>query len=395
MHHISLCFGDWLYWRRRGVSYRGRFEDWPGYLEAFMTRNGVTDILYYSDRHPYHRIAGDIGRNAGIRVTTYEYGYLRPDWITLERGGMSAFSHFPDDPAIIRAIAAKVEPPDMRFLYPFPFWQQAANEVIYNLGTSLLFFLYPHYKSNRYYHPIVDYLSHFWRVLQAPYKERKAKRLIAKAARLKVPYFVFAMQLQSDYQIRENSPFEHLREAVEVTIASFAAHAPADHLLIFKIHPLDNGLERWPRVIFAIAAEHDIADRIRVIDGGNLQALLTNARGAVLVNSTVGLHSVQAGCPVKVLGSAVFDVSGLTFQGPLDDFWTEARPPDADFITAFVKALAAATQVKGNFHTRDGRKAAVDEMATRLIEDKINAPDAYIDPPPRLAEFQRKKQDTL
>jgi len=392
--HVSVCFGDQLYWwRRNNINYRGRFKDWPNFLEKLVDRKGITDVLYYADRQPYHQIAAQVAGKLGLRATAYEFGYLRPDWITLERSGMSAFSHFPDDPDHIRRIAAQVEAPDQEVRYPYQFVHQATHEVIYNLSSYLLYVFYPRYRANRYYNPVVEYVSHFFRILAGPFRERRARKLIKKKVRENSKYFVFAMQLPADYQIRDNSPFDDMHEAVAVTLKSFAANAPDDTLLIFKIHPLDNGLERWPRTIMRMAEETGIAGRVRVIDGGNLQTLLASAAGAVLVNSTVGLHSILAGCPVKVLGAAVFDIPGITYQPPLDDFWTKAAVPDPEFVDIFVQALAAAVQVKGNFFTRAGQKAAIDEMATRLIEDRINTPDAFVDPPPRLAAYLADSRD--
>ena len=87
---INLCAGDALYWiGRPSVSYRGRLSAWPQYLTAFIAREGVTDIVYFADRLPYHRAALQVARAAGVRPATFEFGYLRPDWITLERSGMS------------------------------------------------------------------------------------------------------------------------------------------------------------------------------------------------------------------------------------------------------------------------------------------------------------------
>jgi len=134
-----------------------------------------------------------------------------------------------------------------------------------------------------------------------------------------------------------------------------------------------------------IARDAGVSKRVYLINGGKLNIMLNRVRGTILINSTVGLHAMRANCPIKVLGAAVFDVPGLTFQGPLDEFWTKSEPPDQALRDDFVRAIGAAIHVKGNFYTKAGRAAAIPEMARRLIEDDINKPDAYIDPPPRLA----------
>ena len=111
---INFCFGDWVYWLGRpAVNYRGRFQDWDAFLERFIAREGVTDILYYGDCRPYHLVARDVAQRCGVRAIAYEFGYLRPDWLTLERGGMSTRSHFPTDPAEIMAIGARFDEADL------------------------------------------------------------------------------------------------------------------------------------------------------------------------------------------------------------------------------------------------------------------------------------------
>src|SRR5690606_23002238 len=102
VHRINFCLGDAVQWGRRPAeNYRGSFAAWPDFLADYIRRHDISDILYYGDRLPYHRAAVDLSRAGNVRGTVYEFGYLRPDWITLEREGMSALSHFPRDPALI------------------------------------------------------------------------------------------------------------------------------------------------------------------------------------------------------------------------------------------------------------------------------------------------------
>ncbi len=383
---INLCAGDALYWiGRPSVSYRGRLSAWPQYLAAFIAREGVTDIVYFADRLPYHRAALQVARAAGVRAATFEFGYLRPDWITLERSGMSAQSHFPDDPGAIRRIAAEVPAPDLEERYRYGFLAEAANEVAFNLATYFAWPLFPRYDADKYYHPLVDYLSYIPRLLASRGHGKKAVALMKDMLAARTPYFLAPLQMQSDYQLRANSPYRHQRDMIAEVVASFSTNAAADAHLVFKIHPLDNGLERWPRVIAAAAAKHGVKERVHVIDGGNLALMIRHAKGTVLINSTVGLYALRLGCPVKVLGFAVYDIDGLCHREPLSTFWRDPMRPGKDLTAAFVRALAGTIQIKGNFFTREGRRTAVPVLAQRLVGDTVNAPGAFIDPPPRLA----------
>jgi capsular polysaccharide export protein len=383
---INLCAGDALYWiGRPSVSYRGRLSAWPQYLAAFIAREGVTDIVYFADRLPYHRAALQVARAAGVRAATFEVGYLRPDWITLERSGMSAQSHFPDDPATIRRIAAEVPAPDMEERYRYGFLAEAVNEVAFNLVTYFAWPFFPRYDADKYYHPLIDYLSYIPRLLVSRGHGKQAVALMNTMIAARTPYFLAPLQMQSDYQLRANSPYRHQRDMIEEVVGSFAANAVPNAHLVFKVHPLDNGLERWPRVVADIAARHGVSERVHVIDGGNLALMIRHARGTVLINSTVGLYALRLGCPVKVLGFAVYDIDGLCHRGPLDTFWRTPARPDKELTAAFVRALAGTIQVKGNFFTREGRRMAIPVLAQRLVGDTENAPGAFVDPPPRLA----------
>ena len=384
---VNFCLGDKLFWRAgNAIEYRGRLADWPHFLRDLIRREGVTDIIYYADRLPYHRTAAAVAREMGVKTATFEFGYLRPDWITLERGGMSAWSHFPRSPETIRKIAEKVQEPDLAERYGYSFVDEAVSEVTYNLASWIGRPLYPFYQADKYYHPVIDYLSYIPRLLTASRKDRQARAVVAKLREAATPFFVCPMQMQNDYQLRANSHYRHQSEMLGEVIDSFARHAQGEAHLVFKVHPLDNGLEGWPKIVHGLAKLHGVLNRVHLIVGSDLRTLLTSSQGVVVVNSTVGVHALRHRRPVKVLGTAVYDIAGLTHQGSLDSFWTSPTLPDSDLCNAFVKAIAGTIQIKGNFFTKLGRAVAIPEFVTRLLEDRINQPLAFEEPPPRLAK---------
>lgn len=383
---VNLCVGDWIFWRRKGaVNYRGRFKKWRPWLTSFVAREGVTDILYYADQLPYHVVAREVANAAGIPAYAVEFGYLRPDWLTLERGGMGAYSHFPDDPDLIRRAAANLPDPPAQSGFSYRFNQEAFGEVTFHLSTELLRPFYPFYKHDTYYHPFVDYISWILRLLKVKGALAHATAVCRKIYEQRTPFFLLALQLQSDYQIRANSPYRHLGEMLEEVIGSFAHDAPPGDHLVIKIHPLDNGYENWPKLVAEIADRHGVSDRIHAIDGGLLAQLIDRAKGVVVVNSTVGLHAIRAGCPTKVLGVAVFDIAGLTDQGTLTEFWREPAPVDPYLSEAMVRLMAASIQIRGSFYNPAGRAAAVPEIVRRIENGLVNEPGAYVPIPPRLA----------
>jgi capsular polysaccharide export protein len=172
-------------------------------------------------------------------------------------------------------------------------------------------------------------------------------------------------------------------------VASFARHAPARLRLVIKMHPLDNALEDWARIARREARRRGVADRVRVMDGGPLDTLIEHAQGVLCVNSTVGLTALRVRRPVCALGAAIYDMPGLTHQGPLSRFWTAPEGPEAELVEAFVAALAATLQVRGSFYNPRGRRAAAREIAARVGEGRVNGHGAWVPEPPRLPVRRR------
>ncbi|MEM8794691.1 MAG: capsular biosynthesis protein [Pseudomonadota bacterium] len=387
---INVSLGDFIYrFGFKATNYIGKVRNWRTYLEAFIDEHGITDIVYYSDQRPYHRIARAVAYQRGLRAFAYEFGYFRPDWITLERSGMGVFSHFPEDPALIRRLAEDLEANDPEGFYPHTFFAEAFNEVVYNFIPVFFPYLFHHYRRDRLYHPIRDYPSYVPRLLRSGKKNREASRTIEALTKSDAQYFVVPMQMQGDYQVRRCSHYPHLREMIEEVIGSFAENAAKDIKLVFKIHPLDNNIEDWAGIIERTAYHHNCSERVTTIDGGNLNRLLGSCAGVILVNSTTGITALQAGIPVKVLGIAIYDIAGLSHQGSLDTFWTDPEKPDKTLMEAFSKLMKASIQIKGNFFNPEGKEVGARHFVDRLIEDKVNGHGAFVEPPPRVAKAKR------
>ena len=227
--HINLCAGDWLYWHGTGTwNFRGRFDDWREYLKAFSIRHRVTDIVYYSDRRPYHVVAAAVADELGIDAYAYEFGYLRPGWITLERRGMGAFSHFPDQTDKICQIADRFPTPDLKSDFKHSVYFDIAREALYALATFYFYLAYPFYKTDWYYNPVLEYLVGLPQFFLAKGQKAHADALLDGLARSKTAYFVVPLQLQSDYQLRANSGFRDQAEMIGEVVLSFARSAPHD-----------------------------------------------------------------------------------------------------------------------------------------------------------------------
>ncbi len=378
VHRVNLNLGDRLFWHLPAANFRGRFEDWRGFIAGEMEAHAVTDLILLGDRRPYHLVAAEEARVRGIAVICTELGYVRPDWVTLEYDGMSTFSRFPRDPAVIRRLAAHLPEPDLEPRYHTPFPLMAALDVAYNVAEVLGRPLYPHYRRHAIFHPFAEYAG--WSVALA---RRKLRHRTTEAAKERIEaeagsYFLFPLQLATDYQIRAHSPYADAREAVREVVASFAGSGSVRRLVVVT-HPLDNGLVPWRSLIMGEARRRGIAERVAVLDGGTPLRLIGNAAGMVVVNSTIGITALRLGVPLKVLGNAVFDMPGLSAQQPLAAFWHDPQPPDPRLVADFMRVLTGTIQVRGGYYEPNSQQCAVAEAVEQLEQGLYPLPPLSAD----------------
>ncbi|TMV61766.1 capsular biosynthesis protein, partial [Thioclava sp. BHET1] len=316
-------------------------------------------------RLPYHAAAQNVGKALDLRCWAIEFGYLRPDWLTLERDGMGARSHFPRTAEGIAALAQDWDAPDLKAVYTHGFATEAFMEVSFNLLMVYGRPAYPLYRSDKRYWPALEYLSWLPLLVQEGAFNRHAAA-VEKLAQEGLDYNLIAMQMQGDYQIRESSPYRDLADFLRDALSSFARHAPPERHVVIKLHPLESGLPQWGRRIRKIVRDLGLEARVHVMRGGDLHHMLRHSKGAVMVNSTVGIHALRLGVPVCALGAAVYRVAGLTHERPLDQFWTDPAPVDSILFDQFCRALQS-IQVKGSFFNAKGRQVAIAEMTRRLL----------------------------
>jgi capsular polysaccharide export protein len=367
VHRVNFNGGDRLFWRLPGsVDFTGRLHEWPEFLDQLLSEKTVSDIILFGDCRPMHRAAIRVAAARAIRVHVFEEGYLRPGWITFEPDGVNGHSRLPRDAGWYLDEAARLPPWQEPPPAPGTFRRRAVEDVAYNLSSLAAVWRFPYYRTHRPYHVLIEYAGWIRRLAVQRRAAQRAATAIAGLADSDGPLFLFPLQLDDDYQVRVHSPFRAMHLAIEHVLSSFARHAPAAARLVVKLHPLDCGLVDWTGVTAHIAAELGIGDRLSIIDGGDLDRVLDRARGVVTVNSTVGTLALARGVPVAVLGSAVYDIPGLTHKGQLADFWSEPSPPDMALFDAFRRVLAARCLIPGSFFSEAGLRLAVDAAIPRL-----------------------------
>lgn len=359
--------GDRLFWRLPGgIDYRGAPDDWPAALATIIAEREITDVVLFGDCRPLHILAIGVCRELHIPVHVFEEGYIRPDWVTLELGGVNGHSTLPRDPAWYRAEAAMLPPAPEHRPVPSSFRRRAAEGLAYNVADVLTRWYYPFWETHRPWHPLVEGMGWLRRLTRRKAAAARSQAVLASLDGGTAPYMLFPLQLDSDAQIRLHSSFAGIADALRMVIASFASHAPAVMRLVVKEHPLDNGVRDWRMETAALARLHGVAHRVDYLETGDIVPVARRAEGVVTINSTSGTLALALDVPVIALGQAVYDIPDVTYQGRLDDFWRDPGKPDAATFAAFRRVLIERCLVAGGFFSDEALDKVTQGVVGRL-----------------------------
>ncbi|AYY96420.1 capsular biosynthesis protein [Burkholderia multivorans] len=364
---VNFCGGDVAYSGSVDVlNYRDSLDQLPEWYGELVRRGDFTDVVMFGDCREVHRHMHAVSQAAQLAVHVFEEGYVRPYWITLERHGVNGRSLLPRDPAWYLAQRGAVPHAPDAHSTGYNLYERAFHDICYRAANSLYARRFPQYRSHRPKNGLVEYAGLAYRALQQRRHRQHADDVTRELLRAGRAYYLFPLQLNSDAQIVEHSPFGGICDAITQVMRSFASEAPSDALLVIKNHPLDTGLIDYRKHVKQLAAVLGIPDRIRFIDSGHLPTLLEHARGVVVVNSTVGLSALHHHRPLIALGTAIYNMAGLTWQGTLADFWYVESGPDPVLYQAFLDCVVHYTQVNGDFYTRTGIEMATVGAIRRL-----------------------------
>lgn len=364
VERINICAGDRIDWPERATDFRGRFRDWPVFIDNFLREHQITDILLFGDCRPYHESARRIAALRGVRTYVLEEGYLRPHWMTLELDGVNGYSRLTRNKDWV-VEQARVLPPEP-FLPPVTadFRRRVRDTARHYIAVHAGRFAYPHYRTHRPGSALAEGIGWGWKYLVRGLRARQTEEVLKDLEGK--PFFLLPLQLSGDYQIRNHSPFPDMRSAAAYVMESFARHAPEEAHLLIKAHPFDTSLFNWRRFIDRRARNLNIRSRVHFIDGGNLEYLAAETSGMVCVNSTSATLALAAGSAVCTLGEAIYNIPGLTFRRHLDEFWNEPVPPEPGLYGSFRRVLVERCLVRGGLASESAVRTLIESMLVRL-----------------------------
>lgn len=347
---VNFNAGDCFFYNGAHVyNYYGRLNNFKNWLNIKLHELEIDTIVCFGDCRFYHEVGLQLARELGIKIFVFEEGYIRPDYITLERGGVNDFSQLRE--RFLEMEGQELASPDKPVSIDTRFGWMVLVAFTYYFFWVFCFWLFPFYKHHRQISPLAE--AFFWfrsfirRAINYQLEPHRFLDIIKNHDRR---YFIVALQVHNDSQVRVHSDYNDVEEFIVEVLESFAGHAPRDKHLVFKHHPMDRGYRHYGHLLRKHTAALGIADRVHYVCDVHFPTLIKHSIGLVTINSTSGLQSLFHEKPVKLTGRAIYSLPKLTFQGELDQFWIKPGRVNRLVYRRFRYALVHYSQLNGSYY---------------------------------------------
>lgn len=374
---VGFNLGDRVFWPSAAsyIPFRGRPEDWEATFDSLLTERAITDIVLYGDTRPIHATAKRLAAARGLTVHVFEEGYLRPHWVTYERGGANGHSRLMEltlaqmQKALARTDMDLPDAPahwgDMR---QHMFWG-----ALYHWFVLWGFWAYRNFRPHRSLTVGQEFLLYLKRLALLPFHRIERLAATFRIRHGGFPYHLVLLQLEHDASFQMHSPFTTMADFLTVVLEGFARGAPRHHHIVFKAHPLEDGRVPVKQDLRRIARSLGVWDRVHFVRGGKLAQLLNHARTAVTVNSTAAQQVLWRGLPLKAFGAAVYAKPEFVSPQPLPEFFARPSRPDTRAYRDYRHYLLETSQVPGGFYSARGRR----ELLRQVVDMMLQPEDPY------------------
>ncbi len=362
---ITLNASDWLFSNKDNTyPFKGKKEEWIHFIETFLKERKIDKIFLFGDCRYYQSYAIAVSLKLGIDVFVFEEGYIRPDFVTMERYGVNNFSKISRD----KQFYTNLDESYLKTSTPLPaqpkYRRMAFSAIFYYLTAYFFSSHYPHYVHHREPSAVKEFFwgcRNIFRKIKYKFTEKGLQDKLS--GELSKKYYFVPLQTYNDFQLIEHSDFDSIESFIVKAMHSYAKYAPKETFLILKHHPADRGRKSYIEFISDLSGKLGISQRVIIIHDIHLPTCLQNAIGTVTINSTVGLSSLFHHTPTITLGDAIYDIKGLTSKGiSLDAFWKNYEEPDNILFHKFRNYLVQTTQLNGSFYGRFPVEFETDEM---------------------------------
>ena len=332
-------------------------------------------VVAFGVDRPRHAAMLDRLGPRGVPVLCLEEGYVRPGFVCAEWGGSHARSPLlrPPSRREDHRDAAAVLEPDAGIA---PAQTQALISIVQlnviKIGERLGFGAWHRDRSvvAEFFRWHVTLARRLWRRRA---DQARTAALIASGRRFRV----VALQVHDDANLVRNGAGLAQPELIDRIARAFAANAPADERLLFKIHPLDAGHCDYRGMVAAAAARHGVASRVDCVCDVPLGPTVKASVGVVTVNSTSGLSGLHHGVQTDILGHAFYEGPGLARH--CDDpalIWTEPHRPDRQAFNALILRVYREALTPGSFYGLGAAQRLAERIAARVEEPSASGQQA-------------------
>lgn len=354
------CTGD-------NIVFSDEPESWQTFLRRQIKQRNIEAVVCYGDCRFYHRLAAGLCKQLEVVFWALEEGYLRPDYITMECGGVNAFSpHYAQRNAL--AEHDWLAPYQPQIVVGRTFARRAGYAIRYHLRKLLQHRHFPYHVNHRPWSVWQEARGWIMGGVTKWQHQRPDRQLMRALEQYRGRIFFVPLQVTEDFQIREHSDLNSIEEMVTQVISSFAHHARAEDILLFKHHPMDRGYVSYRAQITTLCQMFNLQGRVFYGYELPLPALYPLLKGVVTINSTVGLSALLHKVPTFCMGRALYDIEGLTSQETLAKFWNHQTPVCPKRFERLRQSLLHLTQLNASFYHHL-------EHSARLVARRISGLD--------------------
>lgn len=357
VNKLNFNGGDCLYSKNiQSVSYKGQLRQLHDWLEAHARQLKIDAFVLFGQTRPIHQIAIHVAEKLGITLHIFEEGYVRPDYVTLEEGGVNALSALPRDANVY--LQSELPPTPAPQPTGQRFRTMAITACMYATARWLGTPFFPQEVYHRPLNPLrLTYLwagVGLWRKLRFKVKERNLTEQLTSPERSK-KFFFLPLQVHNDSQITHYSPYESIEAVIQEVLTSFQQNAdPADWLVI-KHHPFDRPFREYSAYIQKLSRELGLEGRVLSVHDLHLPTLIKNSKGVICVNSTTGIQALGHKTPVAALSDDCFyGIDGLVQanRASLNGFWKNPGAVNYPLFQKFRDYLVAHSQINASFYAK-------------------------------------------
>jgi len=313
------------------------------FLREYLQEQNINLVIMHNDLRWQHRLGIEVCKELNIDYLVTERGLFRPYTTTVDFKGVNAYSSIIKDKEYYKNISIKEKQLPIYTVTKFINLKVNIKFIAFILLNKIgdLFGQNTTIRNKNY--KLLQYAKLF--IKQKLFFKNKSKEFLPNK------YIFVPLQVKNDTQILIHSNFKDIQEfitKIENDFYSLDLNIRNGFNLVFKIHPLENGI-----VDYKFHSKSYISNM-------DTRKLIKNSEFVVTLNSTVGFEALQYFKTVIVLAEAFYKIEEIVILSSKNNFFSDLEKIcknndtiDQKLIKKFVKYLRYDYQINGNLFNFD------------------------------------------